>query len=69
MDHQFTTEEWWRLSWSERIRHCQLMAKSARLLAENARPDMQEHYKNLCQAWLDLAQEMEASARHSRRGW
>jgi hypothetical protein len=37
------------------------MAESARLLADHARPDMREHYTNLCQGWLDLAQEIEAS--------
>jgi hypothetical protein len=61
MDHTFTTEEWRRLSWSERVRHCRSMAESARLLADHALPDMREHYTNLCQGWLDLAQEIEAS--------
>lgn len=61
MDHKFTAEEWARLSWLERVRQCRSMAESARQLAERARPDLQEHYKDLCKSWLDLAQEIEAT--------
>ena len=65
MDHKFKAEEWSRLSWSERVRQCRLMAESARQLAECARPKMQEHYWGLCKGWSDLAREIEAAMTES----
>ena len=37
------------------------MAEAARRRAERARPDMQEHYWDLCKGWSDLAREIEAT--------
>jgi hypothetical protein len=55
---EFDAEEWSRLTSSERVRRCLLLAEQASLLGANATPEVQLAYQDLSQHWVALAQEI-----------
>ena len=58
---EFDTEEWSRLTTSERIRRCLLFAEQARAQGASAPPDVKKVYQDLAQHWLALAHEIETN--------
>ena len=62
MDPRFEAEEWMKLSYSERINRCQIMAAEALKLAKTKPPNQAEAYILLAEQWLRLAAEMNREA-------
>ena len=57
MDRRFAADEWKKLTVSERVHRCKLLAREAQDLAGTS-DYMREHYIDLADQWLKLAEEM-----------
>jgi hypothetical protein len=60
MDTDFSPEDFWAGTSSERIAKCREMASHAERLANSARGDMRGTYAELARQWHMLADELEA---------
>jgi len=59
MEYRFKAEEWLKLSSSERMHRCQLMASEARKLAQNASGALQADYGTIADNWDQLAADIQ----------
>jgi len=55
----FKSDEWERLTPSERIYRCRVMAEEARQLSNNSSPDFKQAYLDLAHQWSKLASTIE----------
>jgi hypothetical protein len=65
LELEFDSDEWSKLTSSERIRRCRLFAEHARQHAAGAAPEVKKIYQELSQNWLALAEEIENSRPNS----
>ena len=63
MDYRFKSDEWERLTPSERILRCRTLANEALKLSGAAHGPMKTLYLNLSTQWTKLAKEMERELR------
>ena len=59
VDYRFKSDEWERLTPSERIYRCRVMAEEARQLSNNASPELKRVYLDLADQWSKLASKIE----------
>ena len=58
--------EWARMTVAERVARCHSFAREAIQLAQAARPDMKQKYRDIAAQWNMLAAEMEKDDRERR---
>ena len=62
MDRRFSADEWMKMTVTERIVRCSILAREAQTLAANASPTMSGHYLEIAAQWTKLAAEIERDA-------
>ena len=68
MDRRFAADEWERMTDSERVERCHIMAREAIKLAETAPSNLGEGYLHLAEQWLRLAVEISRAAELGKPG-
>lgn len=63
MDHRFDSDEWDRLTPTQRIDLCRLMADESRKLSARATPELERIYLNLADQWSALASQFEKATK------
>jgi hypothetical protein len=62
MKYRFKAEDWQKMSASEKMKRCFLMAEEAQALADDVAPGLSRSYHRIADAWLQLAGDIERAS-------